>query len=283
MKDAMNINHVIIPAAGLGTRFLPLTKAVPKEMVPLGNRPAIQLVVQEALDANISNINMIISKDKDAIRKYFSPYPALEEQLKISKKIERLASLEQIIEKVHFEYVCQEKALGLGHAIGLTQSHIQGDYVGIMLPDDIMFSDQPGIGQLVEVARKHNASVIAVQEILDDRISAYGVVDIKQHISDDLVEVANLVEKPKHQDAPSQLGIIGRYVLSTKVFDSLKNIKPSANGELQLTDAITYLTEKCNEKVLAYTIKGTRHDTGTPQGWFKAIADLAKQERLSVY
>lgn len=279
----MKINDVIIPAAGLGTRFLPFTKAVPKEMVPLGNRPAIHLVVKEALDADLKNMNIIISKDKDAIKKYFSPYPQLEKQLKTSGKIERLAGLQQILNTAHFEYICQEKPLGLGHAIGLAATHVTGDYFGIMLPDDIVFSKQPGIGQLIEVARKYNASVIAVQEILDERISAYGVVDIKQQISDDLVEISNLVEKPKAQDAPSRLGIIGRYVLSIKLFEALKHIEPSANGELQLTDAITYLAKECNEKVLAYTIKGTRHDTGTPQGWFKAIADLSAQDKLAIY
>jgi len=248
----MDVKKVVIPAAGLGTRFYPWSKSVPKEMVPLGNKPAIDCVVREAIDSGCSHMIMISGARKHAINDYFekSDLPAT------------------------FTYLPQLEQKGLGHAVGVAEPVVKDEYFGVMLPDDLFFSEKPGLGQLIEIAKKEKAAVVAVIEVPWEQVSAYGVVSIKKKINDDLFEISGVVEKPKREDAPSNLILPGRYVFPSTIFESLKTIKPSLRGELELTDAIGDLVKK-GERVLAYKIKGIRRDVGTTFGWLKAMVAIA--------
>lgn len=272
----MDIVKAIIPAAGLGTRFLPFTKAVPKEMLPLLNKPALQTIVEEALASELSQFLIITNKDKQAIANHFDTSIELNVLLKEHHKESLLAGIEKIIRTAHFSYIRQPEALGLGHAVYMARHYIGKEYFGVLLPDDIIVGATPGIAQLMKIARQEKATVIAVQEVPEDCISSYGVVAIKKQITPNLFHVSHLVEKPAQKDAPSNLAIIGRYVLSHKIFKALEDISTYNVGELQLTDGISHMM-KNNEKVFAFKIQGTRYDIGTPIGWVKAIIGLALQ------
>ncbi|MCC7414998.1 MAG: UTP--glucose-1-phosphate uridylyltransferase [Epsilonproteobacteria bacterium] len=275
----MDISKVIIPAAGLGTRFLPYTKAVPKEMLPLLNKPAIQYIAQEALASDIQQFLMVTSKGQNAIADYFDADPALELFLKERNKTALLNELDKIARTAHFSYIRQPEPLGLGHAICMARHAIASkEYFGVMLPDDIIVGATPALLQLIRIARQERASVIAVQEVPEEYISMYGVVSIKKQFTPNLFQVANLVEKPNKKDAPSNLAIIGRYVLSQKLFKALDEVGYNQDhGEIQLTDGITQMS-KDGEKVLAYKVQGNRFDVGTPIGWIKALISLASQD-----
>lgn len=270
----MKITKAIVPAAGHGTRFLPWTKAVPKEMLPLLNKPAIQYIAEEIWHAGMNTCIMITAPHKQAIANHFDANPILEQFLKEKNKLHLLDELQQLSHALHFSYIHQEEAKGLGHAISLAAPLINQEYFGVLLPDDIIISNKPGIQQLMDIALQENASVIAVQEVPTESISSYGVIGIQKHLGEQLFEVNNLVEKPSRHDAPSNLAIIGRYVLSHKIFQALDEISPSAGGEIQLTDGIARMLQN-GQRVLAYTMHGTRYDVGTPGGWIKAIQDLA--------
>jgi len=274
--ECMKITKAIIPAAGHGTRFLPYTKAVPKEMVPLLNKPAIQYIVQEIADAGLGESIMITAAHKQAIAKHFGKAPELESFLKAKNKLSFLDELNKLIASIKIDYVIQHEAKGLGHAVSLARKIIGNEYFGILLPDDIMISEQPGIKQLIDIAQKENASVLAVQEVSQESISSYGVIAFDKQINENLFQIRTVVEKPDPQNAPSNLAIIGRYVLSPQIFKALDAVSPAANGEIQLTDGIAKIIADGN-KVLAYKIKGTRYDVGTPVGWLKANFDLAQQ------
>ncbi|HSW73610.1 MAG TPA: UTP--glucose-1-phosphate uridylyltransferase [Candidatus Limnocylindria bacterium] len=272
----MDVVKAIIPAAGLGTRFLPFTKAVPKEMLPLLNKPAIQYIVEEGLNSEVNQFLMITSRDKQALENHFDTNQLLKDLLKEVDKEALIASLEKIIRTAHFSYIRQPEPLGLGHAISLARHAIGKEYFGVMLPDDIISGPQPGLAQLIKVARQEKASVIAVQEVPDDCVSSYGIVAIKRQVTPNLFQVSNLVEKPQQKDAPSNLAVVGRYVLSSKIFKAIDDISTYAVGEVQLTDAISQMM-KNNEKVFAYKVQGTRYDVGNPLGWIKCIIGLSLQ------
>lgn len=272
----MKITKAVIPAAGHGTRFLPWTKAVPKEMLPLLNKPAIQYIVQEIANSGLQNCIMITAPHKHAIANHFDKAPVLEQFLKEKNKLHLLDELNNLSNSLEFIYINQEDAKGLGHAISLARETIGQDYFGILLPDDIIVGAQPGIKQLMDIAQKENASVIAVQEVSQENVSAYGVIAIKKQLAPDLFEVSNLIEKPAVEDAPSNLAIIGRYVLSSKIFKALDEVKPSAGGEIQLTDGIAHMLKE-GERVLAYKLQGTRYDVGNPAGWLHALIELSKK------
>ena len=272
----MDITKAIIPAAGMGTRFLPYTKAIPKEMLPLGNTPAIQYIVEESMSSGIKDIFIIINKEKVELKKYFDRDDNLEATLATQGKLHLLDSLQVIREKTALRYVEQHKPLGLGHAILMARQHIGENYFGVLLPDDIILHEQPGLAQLISIAQQKKASVIAVQEVPPSQVSAYGVIAIKEQLSSELFEVATMVEKPSIEKAPSMLAVIGRYVLSPALFASLEYVAQHTNtGEIQLTDGISHMMHHQQEKVYAYKIKGARHDTGTPKGWINAIIDIA--------
>lgn len=273
----MDVTKVIIPAAGFGTRFLPYTKAVPKEMLPLLDKPAIHYIVEECIKSNIANFLMVTGRSKQAIANYFDTCPELEHFLRETNKIEQISSIEQIIRNAHFTYIRQSEALGLGHAIWTARNCIgPKEYVGVCLPDDIIIGKQPGLSQLIRVARQEKSSVIAVQEVPQECVSSYGIIAVKKQITPNLFQVSQLVEKPHQKDAPSNLAIIGRYVLSAKIFPAIENISEFEGGEIQLTDGISAMM-KNNEKVFAYKIQSTRFDIGTPVGWIKAVVGLALQ------
>ncbi|MFI5333142.1 MAG: UTP--glucose-1-phosphate uridylyltransferase [Candidatus Babeliales bacterium] len=274
----MEITKTIIPAAGLGTRFLPITKAIPKEMLPILNKPAIHYIIEEALQSEVNQCIFITSKDKEAIADYFDTDAKLDDILQERHKENLLAGLNKIMRTAHFTYIRQSEPLGLGHAVSLARYCITPkEYFGVMLPDDIIIGQQPGLAQLIRIAHQEKASVIAVQEVPDECVSSYGVIAIKKQITPNLFQVSQLVEKPAKKDAPSNLAIIGRYVLSAKIFKALDEINAySTTNELQLTDGISHMMHQ-NEKVFAYKIQGTRYDVGNPVGWIKAVIGIGLQ------
>jgi UTP--glucose-1-phosphate uridylyltransferase len=264
----MDIDKVIIPAAGLGTRFFPLCKTIPKELLPVLTKPALQIVMEEALASSLNNFVVITRHDKN-ISHLFDPAPGLQALLRERHQEELLGGIQRIIRTSNISYIHQNEPLGLGHALWLARHLMGKEYCAIMLPDDLIISDQPAIGQLMRIARQEKASVIAVQEVPDEELCNYGVITIKKQITPNLYQVANIIEKPQPHEAASNLAVVGRYVLSYKLFAALEQLSTYAKEELQLTDAITTMLHS-NERVFAYKIYGTRYDIGQPLGWLKA-------------
>ncbi len=273
----MEMSKVIIPAAGVGSRFLPYTKAVPKEMLPLLNYPALHYLIEEAISCSISNVICVTTKEKEAISNYFDENNDLQLFLK-ERGLENLTSeVEKIRRAAEFIYVRQSEALGLGHALWLARHCIHKEYFGVMLPDDIIFDKQAALGQLLKVAKQEKASVIAVQEVPIEQTSSYGIISIKKQLSPNLFQVSQILEKPNPKNSPSNLAVVGRYILSSKIFASLEEVNRYSDGqELQLTEGINHMIQN-NEKVFAYKIQGTRYDIGTPLGWLKAVVGLGLQ------
>lgn len=228
----MNISKTIIPAAGLGSRFLPYTKAVPKEMIPLLNKPAIHYVVEESVHAGIKNIIIINNRERLSIHNYFSASPELTAILKEQHKEALISSIEKLMRTATFTYVSQAEPLGLGHAV-LMAKHIVDprEYVAVMLPDDIIFNAQSAVEQLMKVAYEEKGTVIAVQEVPNECLSSYGIVAIKKQLTPRLYQVADLIEKPISCDAPSNLAVVGRYILSAKIFPVLQELSQANNRE----------------------------------------------------
>lgn len=270
----MKISKVVIPAAGLGTRFLPVTKSIPKEMLPILEKPAIQYVIKEAFKADLNNIFIIQNSSKTAISNYLDFSTYLDFYLNSRNKADLIAELEILRKSINFAFINQTEPLGLGHAVYMAKNCIQDEYFGIMLPDDLMFGDD--ISNLKAISQKYNCSVIAVMEVPQDKVSSYGIISIDQKIDSKTFCVSDLVEKPSIKNAKSNLAIIGRYVLSSKVFESLEKIPKGSGGEYQLTDAILDMMKK-GEKVIAYKTNGLRFDIGTPLGWLKANLEIAMQ------
>jgi UTP--glucose-1-phosphate uridylyltransferase len=273
----MEITKVVIPAAGLGTRFLPYTKTVPKEMLPVFGKPAIHYSVQEAVNSGIDNVLFITSRNKELISDYFDAAPELDAFLENKNKLHEIKDIKQLIKSTHFSYIRQSEPLGLGHAVLMAKPFIGKEYFAIALPDDIIMSKNPALNQLIRIARQEKATAIAVKEVPHDQVSAYGVIRIKKQITPNLFQVDSLVEKPSIKDAPSNLAIVGRYIMSHKIIASLEEMSSYATSELQLTDAIGHMLQQ-NEKVFAYKVEGTRYDVGTPRGWLKAVVDLGLQD-----
>jgi len=271
----MDIVKAIIPAAGLGTRFLPFTKAMPKEMLPLGNKPALQWIVEEAMQSDINTIAFIVNKEKCVLSNHFEQYTGSTSNLS-HKELQTLVEIDRITRNTEFMYIRQPEPLGLGHAVWLARHIIGKEYFSIILPDDIIVNaQQSALNQLIRIARQERASVIAVQEVPLSCVSSYGIVDIRKQITPNLFQIGGIVEKPTQKDTPSQYAVIGRYVLSHKIFASLTEISSYSNGELQLTDAIAHMMRNQNEKVFAYKLQGIRYDLGTPIGWLKAVIGTA--------
>lgn len=273
----MLVKKAIIPAAGLGTRFLPATKAIPKEMIPLIDKPSIQYVVEEGIKSGIKDFVFVTGENKDSIVDHFSISNSFLSSLEDKGKLGLMGNLDKIAKLAFFTSVRQQEPIGLGHAVWSARRFADKDYISIMLPDDIITGTDPGLGQLIKVATQEKCSVIAVQEIRREDTSKYGVIDIKKQFSPNLFQIKGLVEKPKPEDAPSSLGIVGRYVLSPSIFDALEETSPGAIGEIQLTDGIQKLALS-GEKVFAYKIKGERFDTGTPLGLLKTSIKLALKD-----
>lgn len=272
----MDVAKIVIPAAGKGTRFLPYTKSIPKEMLPLLEKPSLHYILEEGIASAVKNYIMITSSGKHAIEDYFDTNIELEQYLKDNNKEALLRGLEKITRNTAFTYIRQSEPLGLGHALSLAQTCIQKEYFGVMLPDDIIIGKQTALGQLMRVARQEKGTVIAVQDVPLECVSSYGIISVKKQITPNLFQVGNLVEKPAQKDAPSTLAVVGRYILSHKIFASLEHTATYSTGEIQLTDALSHMLHN-NEKIFAYKVQGIRYDVGTPIGWIKAIIGMSLQ------
>jgi UTP--glucose-1-phosphate uridylyltransferase len=272
----MKICKAVFPAAGLGTRFLPATKAQPKEMLPLVDKPIIQYGVEEALAAGCNQIIMVTGRGKTAIEDHFDVSFELERILEEKKKTDLLKVVRQISDMIHVAYVRQKEALGLGHAVLTARELVGNEAFAVLLADDVIDAEVPVLKQMMQVFEQTQCSVVATQIVEGEAISAYGVLDVKPaegHNGGRLYQVFNMVEKPPLQEAPSNLAIIGRYILTPAIFDVLTETPVGKGGELQLTDALRLLLKK--EKMYAYVYEGKRHDTGDKLGFLKATVEFA--------
>jgi len=278
----MRVRKAVFPAAGLGTRFLPATKAQPKEMLPLVDKPIIQYGVEEALASGCDQIIIITGRGKQAIEDHFDVSYELERMLEDRKKTDLLAIVRHISDLIHVAYVRQKEALGLGHAVLTARELIGDEPFAILLADDVIDADPPCLKQMIQVFEETQSSVLATQIVEGKAISAYGVLDVKPadgRFHGRLYEIVNMVEKPRPEEAPSNLAIIGRYILTPTVFNTLSQIQAGAGGELQLTDGMKLLLKQ--EKMYAYVYQGRRHDTGDKLGFLKATVEFAlKREDL---
>lgn len=270
----MAIEKAIIPAGGLGTRFLPATKMVPKEMLPILDKPAIQYIVEEGVRAGIKSFAIVTGKHKGLIEDYFDSYLDLENFLRQRNKEDSLDGLNKLIELANFMYIRQKDPMGLGHAVWSARHAIGNEQMAILLPDDIIINPVPVMVQLMQVALREKCNIIAVQEVPIEDVSRYGIIGIRKQFSPNLFQIKELVEKPTSAAAPSNLAIVGRYILSPRIFDVLEDASLGAGGEVQLTDAIQTLLLS-GEKVFALKVQGERYDIGTPLGLLKANIDSA--------
>jgi UTP--glucose-1-phosphate uridylyltransferase len=270
----MKIKKAIIPAAGLGTRFLPATKAQPKEMLPIVDKPTIQYIVEEAVASGIEEIIIIIGRGKRSIEDHFDKSYELEDTLLRKNKLEMLEQVQKISNLVNIVYVRQKEPKGLGHAILCAKSVIGNEPFAVMLGDDIVMSEIPCLKQVIDVYEYYNSSVVAVQRVPDEDVSKYGIIKPKgSMLESNLFHIDSLVEKPSKEEAPSRFAIMGRYVLSPVIFDILARIPNGQGDELQLTDAINELNKE--QAVLAYNFEGRRYDIGDKIGFIKATIDFA--------
>lgn len=269
----MELRTAVIPAAGRGTRFLPLTQAVPKELLPLGDVPALHLVIDEAIDAGVEHIVMVISDDKVALRRYLQPEPELVERVAASGRHRLADRLASFGTSIRVSFVVQDRPLGLGHAVGCARDAVGDEPFAVLLPDELMGSASL-LQSMTQVAATSGGSVVALRTVPADQVSAYGVVEPVSSVdADGVVAIRDVIEKPPAAEAPSDLIIIGRYVLTPDVFDHLAQLTPGAGGELQLTDA---LRAQARVRPLHGVVSRVgRHDTGTPPGWVRAVVDRA--------
>jgi UTP--glucose-1-phosphate uridylyltransferase len=266
------VRKVVFPAAGLGTRFLPATKSMPKEMLPVVDKPIIQYGVEEAVASGIHNVIIVTGRGKSSLEDHFDISYELESVLSSRNKTELLASSRSVSDLTDVSYIRQKEALGLGHAVLRASELVGPEPFAVILPDDVIHSRTPCVRQLIDVYDRYDAPVLAVMEVPNDKISAYGVVDAEQ-VSETVFRIRDLVEKPKASEAPSNLAIIGRYVLTPDIFDSLRQTAPGAGSEIQLTDGIRHLLK--SRPVYALKFEGTRYDAGDKFGFLKATVEFA--------
>lgn len=268
----MKIRKAVIPAAGLGTRFLPATKAQPKEMLPIIDKPTIQYIVEEAIASGIEDILIITGRGKRAIEDHFDKSYELEMELEKSEKYEWLKMVRDISDMANIQYVRQKQALGLGHAIYCASRFAEYEPFAVLLGDDIIRADKPCLKQMMEVYEEHEVSVIGVQPVPDADVNKYGIIKGKK-ISEGLYDVEDLVEKPNLEDAPSNLAILGRYIIHPAIFDILSHQETGTGGEIQLTDGLKALNQQ--RKIYAYIFEGKRYDVGNKMGFLEATVDFA--------
>ncbi len=271
------VRKAVFPAAGLGTRFLPATKAQPKEMLPLVDKPLIQYGVEEVIHSGIQNIIIVTGRGKSAIEDHFDVSFELEHLLESRGQKDLLASVRGVSDMIDIAYVRQKEALGLGHAVLRAKDLVGPEPFAVVLSDDVIDAEIPCMRQLLDVYEFFGASVVALMEVPKDRISAYGVVDAEpvahNGAKDRLYRICNMVEKPKAEDAPSNLAIIGRYVLTPEIFTSIEAVQPGSGGEIQLTDGLKHLLR--NRPIYGYKFEGTRYDAGDKLGFLKATVEFA--------
>ncbi len=276
IHPSFNINKVIIPSAGLGTRCLPWTKSIPKEMLPIGNMPAFQFIVEEVLNSGVYNIIVVANDNKQAITHYFSHQEHFENTLYERGKEHLITDINKIIDAATFSYFPQHELLGTGHAVLMAQDAIGYEYFCVMWPDEVFFT-RPALGQLIEIAKKYRANVIAVRQVPMEHVSRYGVITIQKELEENVFEISGIVEKPSIENAPSNLATCGRYVFSPTMFTALSSIGPGYGGEIQLTDGISKLIEM-GERVIAVNLVGEQpHDIGNTLGWLGANITYAMQ------
>jgi UTP--glucose-1-phosphate uridylyltransferase len=268
----MKIRKAVIVAGGWGTRFLPITRSQPKEMLPLVDKPVIQYAVEEAISAGMEQIVLVTALGKRAIEDYFDRAFELEYYLEQKGEKKLLREMQELSNMIDICYVRQKGQLGLGHAVLTARHVIEDEAFAVFLPDDIVDGKTPLLRQLVDVYERYKGSVIAVNRIPREDTVKYGIIDPKE-IADRVFQVMNIVEKPLPEEAPSDLGVVGRYILTPEIFDILEVTPPGVNNEIQLTDAIRTLLQK--QAIYACEFEGTRYDTGTPWGWLKATISLA--------
>ena len=269
------IRKAVIPAAGLGTRFLPVTKSMPKEMLPIINKPIIHFVVEEAIAAGIEDIIIVTGRGKRAIEDYFDTSPELESHLFQNEKYELLREVKDIASLADIHYIRQKEPKGLGDAVLKAEKHVGNEPFAVLLGDDIIKAEIPCIKQLTNLFEKYNNSIIAVERVPKEMVSSYGIIKGRE-IEELIYLIEDIIEKPSLEAAPSDIGTVGRYVLAPEIFDCLKEAPLGKGNELQLTDAVKLLMEKA--EVYAYAFKGIRYDAGDKSGYVKAIIDFALEK-----
>lgn len=277
MKD---IRKVVIPVAGWGTRSLPATKNIPKEMLPIYNKPVIQYVVEEARRAHIKDVIFVTNRDKNVIEDHFDHNLQLEDLLERSGKLDKLEEVRRVAEMVNILSVRQKRQLGLGHAVLCARELVGDEPFAVMVGDDLMFSGVPGIGQLIEVAMAEKMPVIGVMEVPWEKVSRYGIID-GEEVAPGVYRVRDMVEKPKREDAPSRMAIVGRYVLTPDIFDYLEKVKPGHGGEIQLTDALQAMAK--DRGMMAVRMAGMRFDAGDWAEFLSANIYFALQDESLRY
>jgi len=277
MKD---IRKVVIPVAGWGTRSLPATKNIPKEMLPIYNKPVIQYVVEEAQRAHIKDVIFVTNRDKNVIEDHFDHNRQLEDLLERSGKLDKLEEVRRVAEMVNILSVRQKRQLGLGHAVLCARELVGDEPFAVMVGDDLMFSGVPGIGQLIEVAMAEKMPVIGVMEVPWEKVSRYGIID-GEEVAPGVYRVRDMVEKPKREDAPSRMAIVGRYVLTPDIFDYLEKVKPGHGGEIQLTDALQAMAK--DRGMMAVRMAGMRFDAGDWAEFLSANIYFALQDESLRY
>ncbi len=275
------IRKAVFPAAGLGTRFLPATKAQPKEMLSLVDKPLIQYGVEEAIHSGVPNIIIVTGRGKSAIEDHFDVSFELEHLLETRNKKDLLATVRAVSDMINVAYIRQKEALGLGHAVLRAQELVAREPFAVILSDDVIDAEVPCLRQLIDVYEFYGAPVLALMEVPKESISNYGVVDAEpvahNGTKDRLYRIRNLVEKPKLGDAPSNLAIIGRYVLTPEIFHSIESVAPGSGGEIQLTDGLKHMLR--NRPLYGYRFEGTRYDAGDKLGFLKATVEFALKRR----
>ncbi|MBI5253767.1 MAG: UTP--glucose-1-phosphate uridylyltransferase GalU [Euryarchaeota archaeon] len=261
----------VIPAAGLGTRFLPITKAQPKEMLPVYDKPAIQYVVEEAVASGIEDILIITGRGKRAIEDHFDRAVELELVLNSAGKSDYLKQLEGISNLASIHFIRQKEQRGLGDAVYCARRYVGNEPFAVLLGDTITIAKVPCTKQLINVFERYSSSVIAVEKVGREKISSYGIIKGKK--TGEVYKIEDLVEKPRPKEAPSDLGIIGRYILTPEIFECIEKVKPGVGGEIQLTDALRILKEK--QEIYAYEFKGKRYDIGNKLDWLKSSIEIA--------
>lgn len=274
----MKVRKAIIPAAGLGTRFLPATKAQPKEMLPIVDKPTIQYIVEEAIKSGIEDIIIISGRSKRAIEDHFDKSYELEQELENKGKTELLSLVQDISNLADIHYIRQKEAKGLGHAIYCAKSFIGDEPFAVLLGDDIVDSEVPCLKQMMDIYDEYKTTVLGVQTVPEEDVSKYGIVACKE-VDNRVYKVKDLVEKPSKEEAPSNVAILGRYIIKPQIFKHLENAKPGKGGEIQLTDALKSLMGK--EAMYAYDFIGKRYDVGNKLGFLEATIEFAlKREEL---
>jgi len=268
-----------IPAAGLGTRLLPMTKNSPKEMLPIVDKPAIQYVVEEAVNAGIDDILIVTGRGKEVIENHFDVAYELEKILEERKEFEKLGEIRRISQLADIYYVRQHLPLGLGHAVYMARKHIGNEYFALMLGDDIILANKPCIKQLMEVHEKYKSSVIGVQKVEREKVSKYGIIEYEK-VEDGVYRIMDIIEKPSMEEAPSNMAVMGRYILHPSIFSFIEKTKPGKNNEIQLTDALKAMLKE--HEIYAYEFEGKRFDVGGKLDWLKINIELAlKRDEFS--